>query len=94
MNNNRYSSICIPRIDTNTQREYIYNKINNMNMGTIDRIHEIPLRNEPTHKRVIITLRWNLRSEMTKYVQKTFVEKGSVKLVHDMPWYWKICPAR
>ena len=43
-------------------------------MGTIDRIHEIPLRNDPTHKRVIITLRWNLRSEMTKYVQKTFVE--------------------
>ena len=63
-------------------------------MGTIDRIHEIPLRNDPSHKRVIITLRWNIKSEMTKYVQKTFLEKGSVKLVHDMPWYWKLVVAQ
>ena len=91
---NRYSSICIPRLDTNVQREYICNKITSMNVGTIDRIYEIPLRNDASHKRVIITLKWNTQSEMAKYVQKTLLEKGSVKLVHDMPWYWKICPAR
>jgi ethanolamine ammonia-lyase large subunit len=92
--NRQYSSICIPRIDANIQREYIYNKIKNMNMGTIDKMIEIPLRNDPTHKRVIITIRWNIRSEMAQNVKKIFDEKGSVKLVHDMPWYWKICPAR
>lgn len=90
----RYSSICIPRLDTNVQRDYICNKISSLNMGIIDNIREIPLRNDASHKRVIITLRWNVQSEMAKYVQKTLTDKGSVKLVHDMPWYWKICPAR
>lgn len=90
----RYSSICIPRLDTNVQRDYICNKISSMNMGIIDNIREIPLRNDASHKRVIITLRWNVQSEIAKYVQKTLTDKGSVKLVHDMPWYWKICPAR
>jgi len=89
-----YSSICIPRVDTNIKRRYICDTINKLQIGYIENINEIPLRNDPLHKRIIITMKWDLTSELTKYMQDKFHEKGSVKVVHDTPWYWKICPAR
>jgi len=89
-----YSSICIPRVDTNIKRRYIYDTISKLHIGDIENINEIPLRNDPQHKRVIITMKWNKNSELTKYMQEKFDEIGSVKVVHDTPWYWKICPAR
>ena len=90
----RYSSICIPRMDAKITNSYIYNKISNLNIGDIESINEIPLRNDPAYKRVIITMKWDLKSEVTKYIQSKFIEIGSVKVVYDMPWFWKICPAR
>lgn len=90
----RYSSICIPRVDAKITSSYIYNTISNLNIGDIERINEIPLRNDPAYKRVIITMKWDTQSEVAKYIQVKFNEIGSVKVVHDMPWYWKICPAR
>ena len=89
-----YSSICIPRVDTNIKRRYIYDIINKLQIGDIENINEIPLRNDPHHKRVIITMKWDVTSDLTKYMQDKFDEIGSVKVVHDTPWYWKICPAR
>jgi len=89
-----YSSICIPRVDINIKRNYIHDIISKLHIGNIEHINEIPLRNDPYHKRVIITVRWDLKSELAKYMQTKFNEIGSVKVVHDMPWYWKICPAR
>ena len=90
----RYSSICIPRVDATITSSYIYNKISNLNIGDIERMNEIPLRNDPAYKRVIITMKWDTQSEVAKYIQNKFNEIGSVKVVHDMPWYWKVCPAR
>lgn len=90
----RYSSICIPRVDAKITSGYICNTISNLNIGDIERINEIPLRNDPAYKRVIITMKWDTQSEVAKYIQNKFNEIGSVKVVHDMPWYWKICPAR
>lgn len=90
----RYSSICIPRVDATITSSYIYNKISNLNIGDIERMNEIPLRNDPAYKRVIITMKWDTQSEVAKYIQNKFNEIGSVKVVHDTPWYWKVCPAR
>ena len=30
------------------------------------------------------------KTDESQYVQKQLSENGSVKIVHDMPWYWKI----
>ena len=86
------SSICIPRVETTITKEYIFKTLRNLKIGYIKRISEIPLRNDPTHKRIIITLQWNNSAQNAIYMQKKFTEMGSVKLVHDMPWYWKIVP--
>lgn len=83
------SSICIPRVESTITKEYIYKTLTNLQIGNIERIIEIPLRNDPTHKRIIIKVNWNKNSSSLN-MQKILRTLGSVKLVYDMPWYWKI----
>ena len=90
----RYPSICIPRVDATITKDYIYKTFCSLKIGKISNIYEIPLRNDPTHKRIIIKIKWDQTSEAAQKIENTLVEKGSIKLVHDMPWFWKICPAR
>ena len=84
------SSICIPRMDTSVSKSYIYQKIVDMNIGTIRNIIEIPLRNDPTQKRIIINLQWDMMNQSAIHAQTMLKSIGSIKLVHNMPWYWKI----
>jgi len=84
------SSICIPRIESSISKDYIYKTLCNLKIGTIERIIEIPLKNDPTHKRIIIKIQWNKANQKSINIQKTLLEAGSIKLVYDMPWYWKI----
>jgi hypothetical protein len=83
------SSICIPRVELSVTKDYIYKTLMNLQIGNIEKIIEIPLRNDPTHKRIIIKLNWNKNSSSLN-MQKILRTSGSVKLVYDMPWYWKI----
>lgn len=82
-------SLCIPRIPTDTAKEYVYDTINGLSIGRIQRLTEIPLKNDPSQKRVLLKIKYEERSD-TKCIQKQLMQRGSIKLVHDMPWYWKI----
>ena len=84
------SSICIPRMDSSVSKSYIYQKLVDMKIGTIRHIIEIPLRNDPTQKRVIIKLHWDTMNQYAIQIQHMLKSIGSIKLVHNMPWYWKI----
>ena len=54
------SDICIPRMEKNVRREFIFNILRKMKIGYIERISEIPLKKEATHKRVIIKIKWKI----------------------------------
>lgn len=86
---NEITSICIPRIESSICREYIYTTFQNLKIGHIERMNEIPLRNDPTHKRIIIRIRLN-NSELAYDIKHYLDELGSVKIVHNMPWFWKV----
>lgn len=90
MSHNNKVSICIPRMETTTTKEYIQSIFNKLNIGYIERMNEIPLRNDASYKRIIITLNLNdLKPSALKF--KQLLEKNEpIKLVHSMPWYWKI----
>ena len=83
-------SICIPRVDQSLSRNYIYSVFEKLDVGTIEALTEIPLRNDPTHKRILIKIRWNRNNELSYKLQEQLKTTGSMKLVYDMPWYWKI----
>jgi hypothetical protein len=84
-----YQSLCIPRIESSTSKDYIYKTLCNLKMGNIINIVEIPLKNNPSYKRAIIKINWYKTNESLT-IQKTLLEKGSIKIVYNMPWYWKI----
>ena len=86
------SSICIPRMDVNTTREYMIEQVNSLKIGHIRQLREVPLKNDPEHKRVLMRFHWEDSINSTK-LQKKLVELGSLKIVHEMPWYWKVVVA-
>lgn len=89
MKNTNYTSLCIPRIESTVNKNYVLSIFNKLNIGIINKIHEIPLRYNENFKRIIISIKLNA-SEKSQTVQKLLSENKSVKIVHDMPWYWKI----
>jgi hypothetical protein len=89
MMTNNELSLCIPRIPVETAKEYVYDIINGLSIGRIQRLTEIPLKNDPSQKRVLLKIKYEEKSD-TKCIQKQLQQRGSIKLVHDTPWYWKI----
>jgi hypothetical protein len=81
--------LCIPRMDTTTQKQYILNTLYKLKWGHISIVNEIPLRNEPNHKRILIRVKWD---ECMDDIRKRIHDGNSIKLVHDInsPWFWKI----
>jgi hypothetical protein len=82
-------SLCIPRLESKITKEFIINTFNNLNVGKIEKIKELPLRNDKTHKRIIMTLILN-SSENSIFIKDRIEKNETIKVVYDMPWYWKI----
>uniref|UniRef100_A0A6C0JWR9 Uncharacterized protein n=1 Tax=viral metagenome TaxID=1070528 RepID=A0A6C0JWR9_9ZZZZ len=80
--------LCIPKLSFNISSEYIINIIQKMNIGTIDTLHEIPLKYNKNYKRIIMRINWNLESSQSKRIYSILNENKSIKIVYDMPWYW------
>lgn len=79
-------------MEISTPTKYIFQKLCKLKWGRIIKIIEIPLRNDPTHKRIIIKIKWNSSSEY-----KERIDNGDcIKLVHDeqSPWFWKVVLSR
>lgn len=83
-------SLCIPRIDINIKKDYIYNKISQFNIGTIKSIREVPLYNQSKYKRIILHIEWDVNNKTAIEIDEILEKIGSVKLVYDMPFYWKL----
>jgi uncharacterized membrane protein len=82
--------LCIPRLAKSITREYIFNVIEKMQIGEIETLHEIPLQKSSNFKRIIIRVKWDLSSPKTQKIYSQLSENKSIKIVHNMPWYW-IC---
>ena len=83
------TSLCIPRMEASVSRDYIYSVFNQLNIGHIEQMNEIPLRNERDFKRILLRIRLN-NSDTANTVVKFLKEKGYVNIVHNMPWFWKL----
>ena len=82
-------NLCIPRINATITKDYIYDKLCNLQAGKIDKITEIPLKNDPTHKRILFKIQWK-NNEMAKTMQEHLQKNNTINVVYDIPWYWKV----
>jgi signal recognition particle subunit SEC65 len=83
--------ICIPRMEKNIRREFIFNILRKLNIGLIERISEIPLKKESnTHKRVIIKVKWN-STDTSKTIQQRLQNNEPVNIAYEMsPTFWRL----
>lgn len=86
--------LCIPRIESITQIDSIQKVIDQLNIGLIKKIIEIPHRNNSEYKRILIYIQLNKESNNTKIIETRFANKQDVKIIYQFPWYWKIVEAQ
>lgn len=90
-------AICIPRVPESISRDWIFRVFCKLDVGFIENISEIRLgtgRDDHEvilYKRILLQIRWN-QSSNAKYFLSRFAENKSVKVVHDLPWYWICLP--
>ena len=89
MNTQLSSLLCIPKMEKGVKIEYIQNIFNRLKIGTIEKIIEIPTRNDPSSKRVQIKIIWN-NTLKSKYIQSRIAQNQPINIVHAEPLYWKI----
>lgn len=87
-------TICIPRIDSGTSNDYILKTFTKLNIGSIQKITDIPLRSDQDYKRVFIKVKWNGNTTNGKYIYNRLKSGENAKIVYEMPWYWKIIASK
>ena len=77
------NSICIPRIDASIPKSLITKTFENLNIGKVEGVVEIPFKDSNKYKRIIVKIEWN-DSERSKYILTRFQEGKNVKVVYNI----------
>jgi hypothetical protein len=83
-------TLCIPRVETNVKKQQIFMAFSALKIGFIDRITEIPLRNDDTGKRILIKFRTWVETPTSQRIMARLEAGKDIKLVHSNPWYWVV----
>ena len=86
--------ICIPRMESFIQNSYIKKTFEVNEIGKVIKIIEIPHKNNPAYKRVIVNIDLKKDSKTKEIIEDRFSKSLDVKLVHSSPWYWKMMEAK
>ena len=89
------NTLCIPRIESSIPKSQIFNTFCRLKVGIIESVVEIPFKDMPRYKRIIVKLKWN-DSDRAKYMLARFREDKNVKIVYNSPepWFWICVPNR
>ena len=87
---NKEIKICIPRVENNIHREYIYKKIKKINAGKIQSFVEKPLKSEKRFKKIFIKMKIDPLNAMGAYILDHFSKGHCIKLVYHHEHYWRL----
>lgn len=94
-----FPSMCIPRVNSNINEDYICQVINKLNIGIIhhiDIIHKKIDKGDNMYNRVFIHFsQWNNNSNAEK-ARTLLINGSSIKIIYNdnEPWFWKIYASR
>ena len=90
-------SICIPRVFKSTTRKDIYNVIERLDLGAVDRIDMVAktnVRGECYNKVFIHFKVWNKKNPTAQATRDKLLKGEEVKIVYNHPWFWKCTASR
>ena len=88
-----FTILCIPRMESIIKSEFIISILEKYNIGTIKKIIELPHKNNPDYKRVIIHIYLPETADTTIMIRERFSQKKDIKIIYKFPWYWKMVEA-
>jgi hypothetical protein len=82
--------LCIPRIDTTFNRDYIFKTICRLKWGRIVKLYESRPKNNTNYRCVIIDINWNDKSNGD--IKERLHDGNYINIVHDnnSPYFWRI----
>jgi hypothetical protein len=83
-------TLCIPRVEMTIKKQQIFEAFSALKIGFIDRITEIPLRNDDTGKRILIKFRTWVETPTSIKIMARLDAGKDIKLVYSNPWYWVV----
>ena len=90
-------SICIPRVFTSTTRRDIYDVIEKLKLGAVDRIDLVPKVNDrgEQYNKVFIHFKvWNTKDATAVATRDKLLKGEEIKIVYREPWFWKCTASR
>ena len=90
-------SICIPRVFKSTTRKDIYNVIEKLDLGAVDRIDMVAKTNDrgESYNKVFIHFKtWNKRNSTAQATRDKLLKGEEIKIVYSEPWFWKCTASR
>ncbi len=86
-------SICIPKVDKNISKNFIYNVFNNLQFGNIKKIDIVYHNKSRNHNfsRVFIHFhRWYTDIPIIKTYYDKLINGENLSIVYNDPWFWKL----
>jgi hypothetical protein len=90
-------SICIPRVFKSTTRKDIYNVIEKLDLGAVDRIDMVAKTNDrgESYNKVFIHFKaWNKKNLTAQSTRDKLLKGEEIKIVYSEPWFWKCTASR
>ena len=90
-------SICIPRAFKSITRKEIYDVVERLDLGAVERIDMVAktnARGECYNKVFIHFKMWNKKSEVAQNTRAQLLRGEEVKIVYSEPWFWKCTASR
>ena len=85
--------ICIPSINHDIKKDYIFRIFANLKIGRIGRITENLHFKNPNKKRVFIEIEFN-KSPTADYMKSRLEKDQTIFIVHDQLLFWKIVKSK
>jgi hypothetical protein len=82
-------SICIPKLEISAQENIVRMGINKTNIGEILSYKEIPWKNDPSHKRVLMYMRFNPGHDQYSTIKER-LESGNAVHVVNYPTIYEL----
>ena len=86
--------LCIPKVDISVSSSFIKYKLSQCNIGTIKQYTELPWRNDPSQKRILIRVDWNHRLTYSTLWQEQLHQGNPLRIIYQFPHEWQIYLAK
>jgi hypothetical protein len=83
-------TLCIPRVDTDIDKQLVFNVFKSLRIGYIGYINEIPLKHDTTGKRIVIKFKTWVENDLSKRIMERLDAGKDIKIVFKEPGYWLV----